>query len=127
MIRKGKDTQNADIPGLAGARIVDGLCHEDMAEAFNASEIFFCHDHYTMYYYYAALCGCVPVVVPRPGVSAEEWRGSMAAQKGVAYGLEEIDWARDTLPNLLEIYAEEKRQEDRMIQSFVTIIRERYN
>jgi hypothetical protein len=98
--------------------IVDGMSHEEMADVFNRTEIMWCHDFYTMYCYYAALCGCTPVVVPSPGVSASEWRAGFEMKAGVAYGPGELEWARQTRQELIDGMAASKCEEREMVLSF---------
>ena len=69
MIRKGKYSGYL-IPEPDNAILLDGKSHREIAQVFNTTEIFYCHDPYTAFLYFAALCGCVPVVVPLSDVSA---------------------------------------------------------
>ncbi|MEO1949615.1 hypothetical protein [Thioclava sp.] len=125
MIRKGTDTLS-QIPEGDRAIPLDGLSHQEIAEVFNKTEVFYCHDLYTMYAYYAALSGCVPVVVPRPGLSAEDWRDGFELKHGVAYGEEEIDWARATRNQLIADMAAAKEQETENVLRFLAILKERF-
>ena len=101
LIRKGTPAGPTAIPPEDAAILLDGMSHIDMAQVFNRTNLMLCHDPYTMYVYYAALCGCVPVVLPQPGLTAADWRGSFEIKHGVAYGEDEIDWARATRADLL--------------------------
>lgn len=108
MIRKGGE--GADF-GPADAIVLDGKSHEEISAIFNQCEIFYCHDLYTMYCYYAVLCGCTPVVLPQPGLSAESWRSGFELKKGIAYGEEEIPWARAGMQALIQDMADAKAAE----------------
>ena len=45
----------------------------------------------------AALCGCKSIVVPTQGVTESEWRGGFPYfYYGIAYGVENLQWAEDT-------------------------------
>jgi hypothetical protein len=119
MVRKGKAT--FDPAMAAGDRfgILDNLPHEEIAQIFNQCEVFVSHDLYTFYLYYAVLCGCVPMVVPQPGLDARAWREGYELPFGVAYGEAELDWAKATRAALLaEIAAVQARELD-MVKSFV--------
>lgn len=77
-----------------GARDMVGL-----SELFNKTEKFYCYDHYSFLYTQAAMCGCIAIVPPVPGVSKEKWlSGSRFQQYGIAYGEEDIPRALETLP-----------------------------
>ena len=80
-----------------------------------------------MYVYYAVLCGCVPVIVPQKGVSADEWRSGNDFKYGVAYGEDEIEWARSTAPNLLEIIAQGKQNDLLTVRRFINFLETKYN
>ncbi|MGO4854410.1 hypothetical protein [Phaeovulum sp. W22_SRMD_FR3] len=121
MIRKGTNTAE-QIPKPDPAILLDGKSHAEMAEIFNATEIFYCHDPYTMYAYYAALCGCLPVVIPQPGLSAQAWRAGFELKHGVAYGEDEIDWARATRGQLIaDMHAAKERETDMVVHFLATL------
>jgi hypothetical protein len=101
MVRKGKDTFRPEVAENDAAPLLDGLTHEEIAAVFNRCDRFYCHDPYTMYLYYAALCGCTPIVVPQPGLDARTWREGFELKQGVAYGEDELDFARATREGLI--------------------------
>ena len=49
-----------------------------------------------MYSRYAALCGCIPIVVPIEGVSKQEWHPEKELRYGIAYGSGDVEWALQT-------------------------------
>jgi hypothetical protein len=70
---------------------------------FNTTEKFYCYDNYTFLYTQAAICGCISIVVPDDTKLNKEWlSGSRLNQYGVAYGEDDIDRAKETLPLLIE-------------------------
>ena len=103
--------------------LLDSKSHEEIAEIFNQCEFFVSHDLYTLYLYYAALCGCVPMAVPQPGLDGATWREGYELCFGVAYGEAELDWARATRDQLVaEMAAVQDRERDR-VRSFVGKLR----
>ena len=82
-------------------------------------EYFYSYDLYTMYSYYAAMCGCVSIVVPVSGLTKQEWRPVHEARFGVAYGMEDKEWAEKTRQNLLDQFAQQQIRETEMVQNFV--------
>ena len=82
----------------------DPVCIDDRARRdrviFNQVEYFYSYDLYTMYSDYAAMCGCVSIVVPILGLTKEEWRPAHEARFGVAYGMEDKEWAQKTRQSL---------------------------
>jgi len=119
MIRKGTYDKAEPDAGPADAVLLDGKSHEEIAEIFNETQYFYCHDPYTMFAYYAALCGCIPIVVPPENLTAEMWRAGFELKHGVAFGESEIEWARDTRHILLEDMQIAKRSEEENVQGFV--------
>jgi hypothetical protein len=124
MIRKGQATFVEGIEQADSVPLLDGKSHDEIAEAFNRCEFFYCHDPYTLYLYYAALCGCTPVVVPQPGLDAQSWRDGFELKQGVAYGVDEIPWAVATRSGLLSDMARARKLEDDMVQRFLVKVKD---
>ena len=62
------------------------------------SASFISYDSLTAYSRFAVLSGCVSIVIPDQGVSADEWYPNTKDRWGIAYGLsdEAIAWAERT-------------------------------
>ena len=97
---------------------IDGLSHEEVAQIFKRTERFYSYDPYTFYLWYAAICGCIPIVVPLPGVSKGEWQVTEGDRLGLAYGEEDIEWAIATRDKLLRKLDEKRAAEDEMVKAF---------
>jgi hypothetical protein len=68
-----------------------------LSDIFNTKEYFICYSHRSFIAGLAALCGCNVIVIPYDGASKEYWMKGMPVMKyGVAYGVEDIQWAIDT-------------------------------
>ena len=84
-----------------------------MANVFNRTEIFYCYDDHCFLSVQAAASGCISVVVPR-GKSKEEYlSGSRLNKYGIAYGIEDIPRAIETLPLFfkeLELIEQEEKK-----------------
>ena len=68
---------------------------------FSLSIIVFETDPYTMYSRYAAVCGCLSVVVPLSKIDKFQWRSEEDLRLGVAYGFDDVDWAKSTQDQVL--------------------------
>ena len=123
MVRKGRD-RTLDYHEV-GAQSVDGFTHEELSVIFNKCKYFICYDLYTMYCRYAAMCGCIPIVVPQEGLSKEEWRPEIQNRYGIAYGWDDVSWAVETRGKLLDYLAEEENRNINSVDGFVSIV-ERY-
>jgi hypothetical protein len=81
----------------------------DYINIFNKREIFICYDSLTFLSIIAAMCGCISVVIKVEDILTQlDWiKTTSVAQYakenkidklyGIAYGLDEIGWARNTL------------------------------
>lgn len=123
MVRKGEATFSRKMAAKDAAPLLDGMRHEEIAAIFNRCTHFYCHDPYTMYLYYAALCGCIPVVVPQPGLDAETWREGFELKQGIAYGEAEIPFAIATRDALLADMAAARAKEADAVARFVAKVK----
>lgn len=117
LIRKGAD--RSDIKRPKGAVRIDYMGHRRVARTFNQKKYFYTYDPYTMYCVYAVICGCIPVVIPQESISKEQWRPNPADRYGIAYGIDDIQWAQETRANLISRIYEEKKKEKEMVLSFI--------
>lgn len=127
MIRKGtsySDDALNQIP--ADAIRLDGASHQETAKIFKRCKRFYSFDLYTAYEYYSALCGCIPIVIPKPGMSKSQWRINDQDRYGVAYGVDDIDWAVSTRTNLLDRQNSSREFEMRTVESFSNYIARKY-
>ena len=96
-------------PPNASLEITNNHTQQDYIHIFNKKEIFICYDPLTFLSIIAAMCGCVSVVIKVEDIPTQlEWLQTTAVAQyvkenkidklyGVAYGLDEINWARLTL------------------------------
>lgn len=118
MLRKGGD--RPIIHGLSDSICLDGRSNKDIAAIMNQCKQFICYDLYTMYSRYAVMCGCESIVVPDPDLSEDDWREE-SLRYGIAYGFENLEKARKSIPKMFESL---KKQEDNMlhdIKNFINI------
>lgn len=122
MVRKGENRkldQHDD-----SAMKVDGLDHRQMAAIFNRCKYFVSYDVYTLYSRYAAMCGCIPVVIPEPGVTKEMWAPKPENRYGIAYGWDDIIWAIETRQQMMQQLEESEREAEESVKNFVEICNE---
>lgn len=100
-----------------GAIRVDEMNHEEKAVVFNRVETFYAYDPYTLYTLYASLCGCTSVFLPEDGVSLEQWSPG-ERPPGLAYGADDLDYARRTQADLVDKVARDLLDEDAMMLRF---------
>jgi hypothetical protein len=107
-IRKGfgKNVQH----DLKNSILIDNLSHDEVSAIFKRVETFISYDSYTAYSRFAALCGCDSIVIPDNNVSQEQWYPNLEDRYGVAYGFENISFARATRTLLLDKILEEIEQ-----------------
>lgn len=117
ILRKGKGRPM--VHDLTDSVCVDKLSHEQMAAVFNRVETCISYDTYTMYSLFAALCGCVSVVVPEPGVSVEQWYPEPRDRLGLAYGFDGVEHARRTQPLLLPHLKTQETSANGSVRAFI--------
>lgn len=95
------------------------LTEKQINELFNKSRIFYAYDPFTFLSLQAALSGCVSVMVPIPGLSKEKLFEKVPHMEyGVAYGLEDIDHALNTMHLVHYKLIEESNRNDSNIIKF---------
>jgi glycogen synthase len=89
--------------------IMNEHSQEDYVNIFNEKEIFISYDPLTFLNIIAAMCGCVSVVIKVDGISTQfDWLQTTCVSSyvkdkgierlyGIAYGIDEIVWAKETL------------------------------
>lgn len=102
------------------AVLIDGLSHSEIADILKRVKTFISYDSYSAYSLFAVLCGCESIVVPERNVTKDEWYPDISNRYGMAYGTDELDFARSTrnlkLQNLYEL--EEYNLE--IVNNFIT-------
>lgn len=78
------------------AILIDGLSHEETAKIFKRVKQFISYDAYSAYSSFASLCGCESIVVPEEGITKEQWYPKIENRYGIAYGLEDLEFANST-------------------------------
>ncbi len=93
-VRKGKGKVLNQHP--KEAICIDGLNHAEVSKIFKSVSRFISYDTYSAYSLFARLCGCEVIVIPDEGISKEDWYPDERLRYGLAYGFEDIQWARNT-------------------------------
>lgn len=121
IIRKGKN--RPDLPKEFDGPVLDDLPEKRIVEAFNRCEYCISYDTQTAYSSIAALCGCVSVVVPEPGMGKLDYLAPEEDSSGVAYGFseEELQFARETRHRVKELFEEDNQKSKLAAQQFAKI------
>lgn len=125
LIRKGNARVHDQHP--QDAILVDDLDHESIARLLNEKEFLYSYDLHSYYCTYAAICGCVPIVIPQANLTEQQWNPELRDRIGIAYGVERIDWAKSTRTVLLDELDKARGEEDICVQSFVVKCREHFD
>lgn len=71
---------------------------EMAADFLNRTKYMYCYDNECFWVTLAALCGCIPVVIPNNGLDSATWKQHFPFNKrGVAFGMDEIEQAQSEL------------------------------
>lgn len=117
ILRKGKDRTDIIIP--VGSINIEECDHKEKSDVFNKVEYFYSFDPYTMYTAYAAMCGCIPVVVPHQDISKEMWRPVESDRYGIAYGIDDKTWAVETREKMISNFQSDKMDEKNILGDFI--------
>lgn len=72
-----------------------------LSDIFNHCHTFICYDEACFLTTQAALCGCLPIIIPKEGLSDRDWYDKLPTHKyGQSYGLEGLTHALSTQPLL---------------------------
>lgn len=100
---------------------VDHKSHIEIAKIFNECDRFICYDPYTHYSTFATKCGCTSIVIPDEGVSKEDWKPNVKDTYGIAYGLNDIEYAKETKDKFLEYQKEIEQNNIDAVRKFVKL------
>ena len=117
ILRKGKNRKI--VHNIKNSILIDGKSHQEIAEIFNNTKYCISYDLNTAYTSYAALCGCLPIVIPEPGLSKEEWCSKEEECCGVAYGFCDIDYAKKTREKLLLETKQHEKKTEESVKNFI--------
>lgn len=120
MVRKGQNLNLHSKDSIC----VDGKSHEETTKIFNECDKFICYDPYTYYSTFATKCGCTSIVIPDEGVSKEDWKPNVKDTYGIAYGLDDIEYAIETKDKFLEYQTEIEQNNIDAVKKFVKLCEE---
>lgn len=125
IVRKGRDKPR--IPQTADAIFMDDMSHAEMAEVFNQCEVFYSYDEASFYSQYAAMCGCVSIIVPGIFKSRAEWVAQHElGQYGVAYGLDDTEHAIATRHLVEGMLLQKQADGLETVKQFITLTQARF-
>lgn len=120
MMRKGKG--RPIVHDLSDSVQIDGLSHQETAAIFRKSKVFYSYDELTLYSQYAALCGCISVVIPDKFKTRQEWVAKAPISKyGIAYGLDDIEHSQMTLHKVAEYFDELESDSRKTVARFAEV------
>jgi hypothetical protein len=115
------------LPGISSPTDMSRLVGKrERLEQFSRAEMFVSYDMATFRNVEAAMCGAISVVVPLPGVTAEQWRADSGIefQYGIAYGLDDIPYARSTMHLVLPHLRAQAAKHDASLLKFVEAVQQ---
>lgn len=102
--KKSDEIQNLNIIHPKNSiKIGYNIQDQELIDIFNSCKRFYSYDYETYLSQLAALCGCESIIVPYKDIKKEDLIEKLPALKyGVAYGLEDLEYANSTRPLLRE-------------------------
>jgi len=96
---------------------------EEYAAVFSRIERFYSYDIETYLSLLAAYCGCESIVIPRPGLTDEEWRSTKVGLiHGVSYGLKYSAEIKLQIPKLKEKLLTYKESNKQAVNQLIKVI-----
>lgn len=103
--------------------ITSDKSQDECINIFNEYEYFISYDPLTFYTIIAGVCGCISIIYPIKGMTKTEWlnksifgdylkKNNMNNMYGIAWGKEDIEYARSTLHLLPELMNDIKKDID---------------
>lgn len=122
IIRKGKNRK--DLPKYFDGPVIDTLSEPEIINVFNQSAYCISYDTQTFYSSIASICGCVSIIVPEPGKTRANYIGQDDRAYGVAYGTgeNELEYAKSTLPKLMDYVNSFYDISSKNVDDFMTIV-----
>lgn len=117
MMRKGEGKKI--VHDLEDSILVDSFSHTEMAKIFNKVKYFISYDPYTLYSRYAAICGCISIIIPEDNISQDEWEPTPELRYGLAYGFNDIEHAKATRDLVLPYLKEQEQEVNTSIKKFI--------
>ncbi|MGU5708817.1 hypothetical protein [Aeromonas hydrophila] len=103
------------------AVLIDGMEHTEIAKIFKSVTCFISYDLYSAYSTFAILCGCDSVVIPDDGLSKTEWYPDEVNRYGLAYGFDDIEFARKTKKLKIEVIKNNEQKNTVSVLNFMGI------
>ena len=96
----------------------------NLSKIYNTISLFISFDPHTYHSTMAALCGCTSVVIPSKEISSEEFYN--VTKYGVAYGFENIDFAKLTHGKMIENLKEMEKDTFVQCADFVKLVKSHF-
>jgi len=96
----------------------------NLSKIYNTLSLFISFDPHTYHSTMAALCGCTSVVIPSKEISNEEFYN--VQKYGVAYGFENIDFAKLTYGKMIENLKEMEKDTFAQCADFVKLVKSHF-
>lgn len=125
MMRKGVGRQL--IHDMEDSVQIDGFDHQLTAKTFNKVKYFYCYDEFTLYSQYAALCGCISIVIPETFNSRGDWVDKHPISKyGIAYGLGDIEHAVATQGLVADYFRDLENESQQTVSRFIEVTKKAF-
>lgn len=129
IVRKGHRKPRLPETEHPDAIDITGMSHAEVNDVFNRCDRFYSYDEATMYSQFAAICGCLSIIVPGEHKDREVWaRNHELGRYGVAYGTEpaELEHARSTRDDLIALLREKEQAGLETVKHFVELTHGRF-
>jgi len=102
---------------------IDNLSHVNTAAIFRRIKTFISYDSMSAYSTFASICGADSIIIPDQDIAIEDWLPENL-RFGLSYGFENIEWARNTRPLLLDRINKDVENKYKILEEFVKEVNE---
>lgn len=103
------------------AILIDNLQFDEVITILKKTRRFISYDTQTFFSTLAVLCGAESIVIPERGIFKNQWVSDESLTYGIAYGLDDIEWARATKHKVFEKYNKIHQDSINSVNDFIEV------
>lgn len=101
---------------------------DELNKIFNQIRYFFSFDQATYYSVLASLSGCISIVAPSDGITAEQWKADFNTHSvGIAYGFDDLHWVMETQHKTRDYVLSLEQENVVYAKNLISLIKQKWN
>lgn len=96
--------------------------HPTMAAIFKKSKYLYCYDNECFWVVLAAVCGCIPIIIPNGNYTADDWYEKFPHKTaGIAYGMDNLKRAEESINSITDVLTIYKEKHLSTVKNLINI------